>query len=178
MMTTTPINRLLPVVIGAGLCLLVQFTYAQQSKTVIGPTNPELAQGADELLAGNGEEGVRLTLLGLRHATRKANRLTAISNLCAGYILLDQFDTALTYCNQALEENDQHWRAYNNRALIYIRQERYLEAEQDILRGQELAPNSRTLKVVRAMLLGKTDPVSPIIIIDERRKPTFYDNDK
>ena len=93
-------------------------------------------------------------------------------------LLLDQLDTALDYCNRVLAKNDRHWRAYNNRALIYIKQKRYREAEQDILKVQELNPNARTLKRVRAMLLDETDPVSPNIEIDDRRHPPRNDEEQ
>ena len=175
---TKMIHRLLSVAIGVSLCQINQSSYAEepyltgQNATIVGPTNPDLALGADELLAGNFKEGVRLSLLGLAMATGRRERLTALSNLCAGYIMLDQLDTALTYCDLAIDNNDQHWRARNNRALIYVKQKKYLEAEQDILVGQEYAPNSSTLKMVRSMLLDQTDPVSPNIIIDERRRST------
>ena len=61
---------------------------------------------------------------------------------------------------------------YNNRALVYLKLERFEEAEADIVRGQELAPSARTLKVVKGMLLDETNPVSPNIVIDDRREPT------
>lgn len=176
-MVNAPMHRLWRAVIVASCCLLIQIGDAQESKTVLGPANPELAQGADELLAGNAEEGVRLSLIGLQHQTGRRDKLAGLSNLCAGYFMLDQLDTALLYCNRALEEDDKNWRALNNRALIYVTTKRYLEAEQDILKGQQLAPNSRNLKIVRSMLLDATDPVSPNIIIDERRQPPPDEND-
>lgn len=142
-----------------------------ENKTVIGPTNPELYEGAQALIAGDGEEGVRLTLLGLRYAHSSRERLTAKSNLCAGYILVDQFDTALTYCDEVIAENNQYWRAYSNRALAYIKLGRLEEAEQDVQRAEELAKNSRNVKTVRSMLLDLTDPVVPEITIDDRRQP-------
>ena len=147
------------------------------SRTVIGPSNLNLYDGANALMAGDAEEGVRLTLLGLNMAANERERQTALSNLCAGYVLLGQLDTALDYCNRVLARNDRHWRGYNNRALIYIKQKRYLEAEQDILKGQELKPNDRNLKIVRGMLLDETDPVAPSIIIDDRRHPPRNDED-
>lgn len=177
-MVNASMHRLWRAVIVASSCLLVQIGDAQESRTILGPANPELAQGADEFLAGNAEEGVRLTLLGLRHQTGRRDRIAGLSNLCAGYFMLDQLDDALRYCNLALAEDDQNWRAYNNRALIYVTRERYLEAEQDILKGQQLAPNSRNLKIVRSMLLDATDPVSPNIIIDERRQPPTDEDDE
>ncbi len=141
------------------------------SRTVLGPRNPDLANGAQALLKGDAEEGVRLTRLGLAAAFGRRERQAALGNLCAGYLLLDQFDEAIGYCDQALAENDRNWRVYNNRALVYLRLGRFEEAEADIVRGQELAPNARTLKVAKGMLLDETDPVSPSIVIDDRREP-------
>ena len=85
--------------------------------------------------------------------------------------MLGQLDTALAYCNEVLGENDQYWRAYSNRALIYVKLERFADAEKDLDKGEAISPNARTLKAVRRMLLDKTDPVSPTIIIDDRRNP-------
>jgi tetratricopeptide (TPR) repeat protein len=150
---------------------------SEESRTVIGPRNLNLYDGANALIAGDAEEGVRLTLLGLNMASNDRERHIAFANLCAGYILLDQLDTALDYCNRVLAKDDRHWRGYNNRALIYIKQKRYLEAEQDILKGQQLNPKSRNLKIVRAMLLDETDPVLPNIVIDDRRQPPRNDED-
>ena len=142
-----------------------------QAKTVIGPTNPDLADGAQALRLGKAEEGVRLTRLGLAVAHGRRERQVALANLCAGYVLLEQFETALTYCDTALEENERNWRAYNNRALAYMKLKRFEEAEADIVRGQELAPNAWSLKVVKGMLLDETQPVAPNIIIDDRQGP-------
>lgn len=153
------------------LVLVTAAVHAEESKTVVGPTNANLAAGADALLARDAEEGIRLTHLGLNAAANRRERVSGLSNLCAGYAMLNQWETALQYCDQALELNERHWRSYSNRALVYINLKRYADAEADILKGQELAPNSRNLKIVRSMLLDKTDPVSPNIIIDDRRQP-------
>jgi Flp pilus assembly protein TadD len=155
------------------LCLLFISLSANalQSKTVIGSTNPELQQGAEALLVQDAEEGVRLTLIGLTHASNKRERVAGLSNLCAGYIMLDDIDTALDYCNRALEKNDEHWRTYNNRAVAYIKTGRFEEAELDLQKAEAISPNARTIKVVRAMLLNQTDPVEPVIVIDDRRQP-------
>ena len=151
------------------LCLSLAAT-EPQSRTVVGSTNPELQQGAEALRAEDAEEGVRLTLIGLRYASSKRERVVGLSNLCAGYVMLENFDTALDYCEQALEENDEHWRTYSNRAVAYIKTGRFEEAEQDLQKAEALSPNSRTVKVVRAMLLDLTNPVEPVIVIDDRRQ--------
>jgi len=140
------------------------------SRTVIGPSNIKLADGAQALREGDGEKGVKLTLEGLAIAQGLRERQVALANLCAGYLLLDQTVEALGYCDRALAENDRNWHVYNNRALVYLRLKRFEEAEADIVRGQELAPNSRNLKVVKGMFLDETSPVLPNIIIDDRRE--------
>jgi len=168
-------NRLLAI---AYLCLTICDSPAQESKTVIGPSNPDLYYGANALLAGDAEEGVRLTLLGLQHESSRRDRMTAMSNLCAGYIMLEQLETALSYCDQVLEMNDYHWRAFSNRALAYIKLERYEEAEQDLQKAEALAANARTVKIVRSMLLDATDPVSPHIVIDDRRRSVDDSDDE
>ena len=152
------------------LCLSLAAT-EPQSRTVVGSTNLELQQGADALLAEDAAEGVRLTLIGLRHASSKRERVVGLSNLCAGYVMLENFDTAFDYCERALEENDEHWRTYSNRAVAYIKTGRFEEAEQDLQKAEALSPTSRTVKVVRAMLLNETNPVEPLIVIDDRRQP-------
>ncbi len=150
--------------------LLIPSSRAEESKVVIGPRNLDLADGAQELLAGNATEGVELTLRGLRTAQGKREKEAALSNLCAGYIMIDQLDSALMYCNMLLLSNDRHWRGYNNRALIYVMQKEYKKAEEDLLIGQEINPNARTLKVVKGMLMDATHPVESNIIIDDRKR--------
>lgn len=149
----------------------------QESKTVLGPTNPLLQDGANALKAGEAEEGVRLTLLGLRQAKNAREREAANSNLCAGYALLEQYELALSYCNDVLDNNAGHWRSYSNRALIFVKLKRFDEAQQDLLRGEALRPHANSLKAVRRMYRDATNPVSPNIIIDDRRTPPDDDDD-
>ncbi|MDA0705972.1 MAG: tetratricopeptide repeat protein [Proteobacteria bacterium] len=153
----------------ACLALAANLAAAQGSKTVIDPTNLELFDGAKALLAGDAKEGVRLTLIGLQRASSASEREAAKSNLCAGYSLLEDYSVALAYCDEVLRGNANHWRTLSNRALIYIRLERYVEADADLLRGEAIAPEARTLLAVRRAWLNATNPVSPIIIIDDRR---------
>lgn len=163
----------LPITLIGIVCLLIAplSGSAEETKTVVGPTNPPLADGAQALLAGDAEEGVRLTLIGLRHEPNRRDRLTGMSNLCAGYIMLEQLDEALTYCTRVLDENPKFWRALSNRALAYVQLERYEEAEADLQLAEEIAPNARTVRIVRSMLRDAVDPVAPSIVIDDRREP-------
>lgn len=144
---------------------------AQESRTVIGPSNLPLQEGANALLAGDADEGVRLTHVGLSQAGTIKERHTAWSNLCAGYVMLGQIDRGLEFCNQVIAETDSNWRAYSNRALIYIRLRQFDAANQDLLSAEAIAPGARTLQAVRAMWRDAVEPVAPSIIIDDRRQP-------
>lgn len=137
--------------------------------TVIGPRNPELQDGAQALLAGRAEEGVELTLRGLAIAQGARETEAALSNLCAGYVMLERYETALEYCDRLLARNDRNWRGYNNRALIHIHNEHFEKAHRDLMRGEELNPGARTLKIARSLYLNAVDPVVPEIEIDDRR---------
>ncbi len=142
---------------------------AEDYKIVVGTKNAELSVGADALLAGDAEEGVRRTRAGLRLASSDAERLTGMSNLCAGYIMLERYDEALEQCNTVLAADDDHWRARTNRALIYVLAGRYDDADKDLTQAEELAPGAHTVKAVRDLLYDRVNPVEPIIIIDDRR---------
>ena len=145
---------------------------SDEGKSVIGPSNIDLYDGANALMAGDGEEGVRRTLRGLELANGARELFIGHSNLCAGFLLTDQPAQALVHCNWVLERDDRHWRTYNNRALVYMRLERYEEAEEDIRKGQELRPNSKNLKIVKGMYLDETKPVRTKIEVDDRRSAT------
>lgn len=141
----------------------------EESRTVIGPRNVFLSDGADALVAGDGEEGVRLTVRGLELAQGLRERKIGHANLCAGYVMIGEPGKALAHCNWVLERDPNHWRTYNNRALVYLQLERFEESEADIARGQALSPGSRHLKIAKGLLLDETDPVTPSVEIDERR---------
>jgi tetratricopeptide (TPR) repeat protein len=137
-------------------------------KTIVGPRNPDLQDGANALIAGDAERGVRLTLAGYKVAAGSREEEAALSNLCAGYILLEKFDEALRYCDMLLERNSENWRAYNNRAVIFIKTGQFAKAEQDLLRGEELRPDAHTLKVARAMYMDAVFPVAAEVTVDDR----------
>ena len=160
-----------PVLLAMTMLAAVQ-VYADReadSKTVIGPRNIYLHDGASALMAGDAEEGVPLTLKGLKIAHGLHEKKVAHANLCAGFLLLGQAETALEHCDWVLERDPYHWRSYNNRAIVYLRLQRFEESEADIRKGQELNPRSEKLKEVRGMYLDEVEPVDEKITIDDRR---------
>ena len=71
---------------------------------------------------------------------------------------------------QALEIREQNWRALVNRSHAYIKLGRFERAEADLLAAEEIAPSARSVKLVRSMYLDATDPVAPLVVIDDRRQ--------
>ncbi len=124
-----------------------------QSATVIGPLNPMLTEGSQQLEAGNFHEGVRLTLAGLNEPNSVKDQAAGHSNLCAGYVALKQLDEALTHCNRALELDKTNWRTYNNRAAVFVGMGKYDLALTDVNAGLELAPDSEVLHKSRQVVL-------------------------
>jgi len=117
-----------------------------QNATILGPLNTLLAEGAAALEAGRFEEGIRLTLEGLQTPSSVRDRAAGHANLCAGYAALKRWDEALDHCNRSIVLDRGNWRAFNNRAAVYVGKGRYDEALADVRTGLELAPQSRTLK--------------------------------
>jgi tetratricopeptide (TPR) repeat protein len=115
------------------------------SSTVLGPTNPLLTRGAEALQAGRADEGVRLTLEGLKLPTPAHDLAAAHSNLCAGYVLLHRYDEALAHCNTSISLDPSNWRAFNNRAAAFAAQGLYDKAIEDVLAGLKLAPGASLL---------------------------------
>lgn len=138
-------------------------------KTVIGPRNPFLAQGADALLDGDYERGVELTRKGLVTAQGRQEHKTGLTNLCAGYYMLGELQAALEACNEVVELDPNFWRGYNNRALVLMELRRYEESAADVERGIALRPYAKKLQLTRAKLLDATNPVEPTVEIDDRR---------
>ena len=151
---------------------------SSQQIMVVGPNNLDLHRGAELLLAGRTQEGVERTLRGMQAAAGRREEEAAISNLCAGYVVLERLDEALKYCELLLERNDKNWRAYNNRALIYIMTEQYEKANQDLIRAEQLNPGAPTLKVARSVYLDAVDPLMPQIEIDDRRGAAADDEER
>ena len=144
---------------------------------MVGVRNLPLKEGAEALLSGDWEEGVRLTHIGLKQALGNREEEAGLSNLCAGYLQLGKYDTALMYCEMLLARNPDHWRGYNNRALIYIKTEQWEKARMDLERGEELNADAYTMKVARALYMDAVHPVTPEIEVDDRETKDRQAND-
>ncbi len=140
----------------------------EPATTLTGPRNPPLYNGAQALQAGYTAEGVRLTLEGLKLAEGPREIESALANLCSGYLRMREFNSALEYCNQLLARDENAWRAYNTRALVYLELEQYDKADADLKRAEAINPNAQTVKIARGMYNDVVHPVAPEVEIDDR----------
>ncbi|MFK8015803.1 MAG: hypothetical protein AB8G17_10220 [Gammaproteobacteria bacterium] len=136
------------------------------ARQVIGPSNPDLVDGASQLKFGDPELGIRLTQRALLSAADIKEQYTAYSNLCAGYILVRKLDEAIRYCDLALKLNERSHQALSNRALARFYQDDFVRARDDVDAGLAVAPYSRSLKRVGQMIEDKVNPVAPMITIE------------
>ena len=148
-----------PLLLGALVCF-TQAARAQgtQAQSVFG-ADPNLSDGAMALRLGDYEEGIRLTLAGLRSPAGKAHSLktrsAAHSNLCAGYLMAARLRMALKHCNEALRIKRNNWRAYSNRAVAYVLMGQFKRAAEDLEEGKRLNPNSTRLAEVEELLAAR-----------------------
>jgi len=116
-----------------------------QALTVIGAPNQKLASGSVALEAGRYEVGIRLSLEGLEDVASFKDQAAGHANVCAGYAALKRWQEALPHCNRSLELDRGNWRAFNNRAAVYVGLGLLDLAQTDVNAGLELAPDSPTL---------------------------------
>ena len=151
----------------SGAALAADTLSPAQSATVLGPLNPMLTEGSQQLEAGHYQEGVRLTLAGLEQPNSVKDQAAGHSNLCAGLVALKRLDEALTHCNRALELDNTNWRTYNNRAAVFVGMGKYDLALTDVNAGLELAPDSEILHKSRQVVLQRHNAAGR----DRWRKP-------
>ena len=138
-----------------------------EMKTIIGPTNPYAADGVEALREGDAERALPLLQKGLKRSQSDRDFVIGLSNICAAYVLVGEPNTALTYCDRALEMKPRFWRALNNRALAYLAIDNLDKARADIELGLTLAPQSLNLKKTSDIYERIANPVEPLIIIDD-----------
>lgn len=158
--------------VGIAICLMAGLSHAQTgesppgSRTVFGDGNSLLAAGANAILFGKYDEGIRLTRLGLRKSgTPPLERAAALSNLCAALAAKRQPDQAIQYCNKALTLDSRNWRAYSNRSYAYWLKGMYSQAVFDVDAAAALAPNAAPVRKIREMI--NESRLKPHVVVEE-----------
>ena len=113
------------------------------------------------------EQGVRLTLEGLKLSVSRRERAAGLNNLCAGYAGLQRYDEALSACDEALTLNIARWRVYNNRALALLGKNQVAAARRDVEAGLAINPDSQSLqKVLKLVEIAEISPDITIAALD------------
>lgn len=159
-------------VLSFALCLVAVAAGAQSeeksvSRTVLGPLNEYLAAGADALRAGQYDDGIRLTTLGLQRPMSQHDRAAALSNLCAAHAAKNEPDLAIDYCTQALVIDGQNWHAYSNRSYALYLKGLYKQASDDLAIAAALKPDARQVAQIRGMINERS--LLPHVAVEEHR---------
>lgn len=127
--------------------------------------NEYLVAGAQAIIAGSYDEGIRLTLIGLERAPPPRDRAAGLANLCAAYVAKEEPDKAIPYCTESLGINPENWRVYTNRARAYLLKGMFAEAVRDNDAAFAINPNSAHVRMMRGMLNERT--LKPEVILEE-----------
>ena len=149
---------------GIASCLMLGSAFGQRpatreltqeqadSRTVLGVANEYLAAGAEAIRAGQYDDGIRLTKLGLDRPASPRDRAAALSNLCAAHAAKNEPDTAIGYCTESLVINEGNWRAYSNRAYAYYLKKQFDRADADLDIALSINPSAKQMPQIRGMM--------------------------
>ena len=160
-------------VLSFALCLVAVAAAAQSeqksgSRTVLGPVNEYLSAGAEAIRAGQYDDGIRLTMLGLeRPPVSQHDRAAALSNLCAAHAARREPDVAIDYCNQALAIDEHNWHAYSNRSYALYLKGLYKQASDDLAIAESLKPDARQVAQIRGMINERS--LRARVVVEEHR---------
>jgi tetratricopeptide (TPR) repeat protein len=137
------------------------------SRTVLGGGNDYLAAGAEMIRAGQYDDGIRLTTLGLERSPSIADKAAALSNLCAAHAAKGNPDLAITFCTESIDVNEKNWRAYSNRSYAFYLKGMYAQANSDLELASSISPNARQVIQIRGMINERN--LRPSVIMEDHR---------
>lgn len=73
--------------------------------------------GTYEIENGSIEKAIRISEVQLSHASQR-QKVAVLNNLCIGHILRDDLETALVYCDKAIDRPNEKTVSYNNRGVL------------------------------------------------------------
>ena len=93
-------------------------------------TTMDEVPGTREIESGNIDKAIRISMVRLPQVSQQ-QKVSVLTNLCIGYIIIKDFDEAENYCNQAVERPNAHSVSYNNRGVLKALQGDYNGAMRD-----------------------------------------------
>jgi tetratricopeptide (TPR) repeat protein len=144
-----------------------QLQQTPDSRTVLGGGDEYLSAAADAIRAGEYEDGIRLTTLGLERPQSQPDRAAALSNLCAAHAAKGEPDAAIKYCDESIAMNEHNWRAYINRSYAYYLKRMFTESSADLAVAETLNPTARQIEQIRGMINERS--LQPSVIVEEHQ---------
>lgn len=137
-------------------------------RLVLGEGNQLLAAGSQALRAGDYDEGIRLTHLGLEQSGNSDYmRTSALSNLCAAYAAIMEPNAAIEYCSQALEIDKDNWHAFSNRAYAHWLKGMHTEAASDLEAAAAINPSASEIARIRGLI--NQSILQPRVNVEDRQ---------
>ncbi len=146
---------------------IAQSDQQADSRTVLGGGDEYLSAAAEAIRAGEYEDGIRLTAIGLDRPQTEHDRAAALSNLCAAHAAKGEPDNAIKYCGESLAINEHNWRAYINRSYAYYLKRMFAESRADLVVAENLNPNARQIEQIRGMINERI--LQPSVIVEEHQ---------
>ena len=155
----------------AALCSAQQIPELTQqqadSRTVLGSSNEYLSAGAEMIRAGQYDDGIRLTSIGLQRQASQHDRAAGLSNLCAAHAAKGEPDRAIEYCTQSIEVSPYSWRPYSNRAYAHLLKGHIAAASADLAVAAERNPDGRQIARIRGMINERS--LAPSVTVEEHQ---------
>jgi hypothetical protein len=97
-------------------------------------TTERAVPGTAEIEAGSVDKAIKISKVRLPHASRK-EEVAYLTNLCIGYIMKKDFETAESYCDEAVNSPAEKAVSFNNRGVLKALQGDYIGAMDDLSRA-------------------------------------------
>jgi Tfp pilus assembly protein PilF len=93
-------------------------------------TTERAVPGTSEIESGNADKAIRISRVRLPHASPQ-EEVAYLTNLCIGYIMKKDFETAESYCDEAVNSSTEKSVSFNNRGVLKALQGDYIGAMED-----------------------------------------------
>jgi hypothetical protein len=93
-------------------------------------TTEQAVPGTAQIESGNVDKAIRISKVRLPHASRQ-EEAAYLTNLCIGYIMKKDFETAAKYCDEAVNSPTEKTVSFNNRGVLRALQGDFIGAVED-----------------------------------------------
>jgi hypothetical protein len=93
-------------------------------------TTEQAVPGTSHIESGNVDKAIRIAKVRLPHASPQV-KVAYFTNLCIGYIMKNDFQSAEVYCDEAVKSSTERVVSYNNRGVLKALQGDYIGAMDD-----------------------------------------------